>query len=143
MNRRKIRFVCLLMAALLCLAGCQQPAAPEETTDPRETTAPEETTAGQDTTAPEDTTEAEQTTEMEQTTADPDVTYGGTDGEEQTEYERYMNSSAEDQQAFYNSFSSPAEFFAWLNKAKQEYEDSRNTTQVGADATVDLGDLGK
>lgn len=59
-----------------------------------------------------------------------------------TEYEKYMNMSAEDQEAYFNSFSSPAEFFDWYNKAKQEYEDSRDVIEVGPDATIDLGDIG-
>lgn len=59
-----------------------------------------------------------------------------------SEYERYMNMSAEDQEAYFNSFASPAEFFDWYNKAKQEYEDSRNVIEVGPDATIDLGNIG-
>lgn len=59
-----------------------------------------------------------------------------------SEYERYMNMSAEDQEAYFNSFDSPAEFFDWYNKAKQEYEESRDVIEVGPDATIDLGDIG-
>lgn len=59
-----------------------------------------------------------------------------------SEYEKYMNMSADEQQEYFNSFDDPADFFAWYNKVKQEYEDSRNVIEVGPDATVDLGDIG-
>lgn len=59
-----------------------------------------------------------------------------------SEYEKYMNMSAEDQEAYFNSFSSPAEFFDWYNKAKEEYEESRDVIEVGPDATIDLSGIG-
>lgn len=59
-----------------------------------------------------------------------------------TEYEKYMNMSEAEQQAYFNSYADPADFFAWYNKAKEEYEQSRDVIEVGPDATIDLGSLG-
>ena len=59
-----------------------------------------------------------------------------------TEYEKYMNMSEAEQQAYFNSYADPADFFAWYNKAKEEYEQSRDVIEVGPDATIDLGKLG-
>ena len=162
MNTWKITLVCLLSALLAALAlGCDQPADPTQPSDLQITTGPQDT-AGQDTTtAPEETTAPQDDTTAPEETTGPQADTTGPRGPEdydntgenigtgegtgmtgETEYERYMNSSAEDQEKFYNSFSSPTEFFAWFNKAKQEYEDSRNTTEVNGDTNVDLGNLG-
>ena len=59
-----------------------------------------------------------------------------------TEYEKYMNMSEAEQQAYFNSYADPADFFAWYNKAKEKYEQSRDVIEVGPDATIDLGKLG-
>lgn len=56
-------------------------------------------------------------------------------------YEMYIAMSGEEQQAYYSTFSSPAEFFAWLNAGKAEYEASNPSIEIGGNGSIDLGDL--
>ena len=56
-------------------------------------------------------------------------------------YEDYMEMTAAEQQAYYESFDDPMEFFAWLNAAKAEYEANKNDIEIGSGGSVDLGDI--
>jgi hypothetical protein len=40
-------------------------------------------------------------------------------------FEEYNNLSAEEQEEYFNSFENVEDFFAWYNKAKQEYEEEQ------------------
>jgi len=44
------------------------------------------------------------------------------------------------QQAHLESFDSINDFFAWYNKAKKEYEENRETIDIG-NGTIDLGEI--
>lgn len=90
----------------------------EETTKPAEATKPNNT-------EPEDTTVP--STEPEQ---DPERT--------KTEYELYMEMSAEEQKKKLESFATVQEFFDWLERAKQEYEDSLDYIEIDGNGPVDI-----
>ena len=55
-------------------------------------------------------------------------------------YEIYNNLPGETQEAFYETFAGPKEFFEWYNKAKEEYVDDNPTVEIGPDGSIDLGD---
>lgn len=54
-------------------------------------------------------------------------------------YEQYNALSAEEQEEYFNSFKSVEDFFAWYNKAKKEYEENQDYTEIGGDGNIDLG----
>lgn len=56
-------------------------------------------------------------------------------------WEQYEAMSAEEQYKFFQSFSDPADFFAWREKAKADYDKAHPTIEVGKDGTIDIGDL--
>ena len=56
-------------------------------------------------------------------------------------YEEYNSLSAKDQEAYFNSFASIEDFFAWYNLAKEEYESSQSRVEIGGDGDVDI-DIG-
>ena len=60
---------------------------------------------------------------------------------EDTTWEQYLAMSADEQLAFFQKFSNPADFFTWKEKAEAEYEKNQNVIEVGADGTVDLGQI--
>lgn len=55
-------------------------------------------------------------------------------------YEQYQAMSAQEQTDFFNSFADPADFFAWQNAAKAEYDAAHPNIDVG-DGSVDLGEI--
>jgi flagellar basal body-associated protein FliL len=55
-------------------------------------------------------------------------------------YEEYNALSAEEQEAYFNSFDTIEDFFAWYNKAKAEYEASQDYTEIGGDGNLDIGE---
>lgn len=57
------------------------------------------------------------------------------------EYEAYIALSPEEQQAYFLSFSSYTDFFAWFNDAKDAYEALQDRIEIGGDGNVDIGDL--
>lgn len=103
-----------------------KPTTPQPTT-PKPTT-PQPTTPQPTEPKPTETQPAE--TQPEQTK--PAVTI--------TEYEKYLAMSPTEQQAFFENFESVDAYFAWLNKAKVEYEAKQNATELEG-GSVDLGDL--
>lgn len=58
----------------------------------------------------------------------------------QTEYEKFQNMNAQEQQDYMNSFGSVDDFFNWYNGAKEEYDASRDEIQVGGDS-INMGDI--
>lgn len=49
-----------------------------------------------------------------------------------TEYDEYMNMSADEQQAFIESFESMEAFMTWFNKAQEEENASDNSIEIGS-----------
>lgn len=56
-------------------------------------------------------------------------------------YEMYLAMSGEEQQAYFLTYENPADFFAWLNEGKAEYEAQNPSIEIGGDGSIDLGDL--
>lgn len=57
----------------------------------------------------------------------------------QTEYERYMAMSGDEQYEFFQSFESPEAFMNWLNAAQAEYEELHPTKEL--DGVIDLEEI--
>ena len=64
---------------------------------------------------------------------------GGSTGE--MTYEKYINMSGAEQQAFYASFADPMDFFDWHAAAKEEYEKNKGDIIIDGDTEIDLGDI--
>lgn len=58
----------------------------------------------------------------------------------QTEYERFQNMSAAEQQSHMESFDSMDDFFNWYNDAKTEHEAANPPIDVG-NGSIDMGEL--
>lgn len=56
-------------------------------------------------------------------------------------YEEFMDLTAEEQQAYFETFVSIEDYFAWYNAAKQEYEENKDKVDIGGDGNVDIGDI--
>ena len=58
-------------------------------------------------------------------------------------YAEYIALSGAEQQEYFNQFADIDAFFAWLNEAKEEWENSQSGSDIiiGGDETLDLGDL--
>jgi len=65
----------------------------------------------------------------------------GNDKPDSLSYEEYMAMSPTEQQAYFQSFSNPADFFTWHNNAKAEYDANKNDIEIGAGGSIDLGDI--
>ena len=52
-----------------------------------------------------------------------------------------MDLTAEEQQAYFETFASIEDYFVWYNAAKQEYEDKKDKVDIGGDGNVDIGDI--
>ena len=88
-----------------------EPSRPVETTEPTETTKPA---------APSEPPKSENTVV--------------------SEYEKFQNMSASQQQEFMQTFDSLDAFFAWYNNAKAEHKAANPPIDIG-DGTIDLGAL--
>lgn len=66
---------------------------------------------------------------------------GATTDPSELTYEEYLEMTPEEQQAYYLSYEKPEDFFAWLNKAKEEYEANQNDIEIGGDGSIDIGDI--
>ena len=53
-------------------------------------------------------------------------------------YDTYMSLSSEEQEAYFNSFSSVEAFFKWYNAAKQQYIDEHPGIEIGPDGVIPL-----
>ncbi len=53
-------------------------------------------------------------------------------------YEQYLKMTSAEKYNYYLSFINKDDFFAWYNKAKREYEESQNRTEIGGNGSVDL-----
>ena len=58
-------------------------------------------------------------------------------------YEEYNAMTAEEQEEYFNSFKTVEDFFAWYNKAKQEFEANQDYTEIGGDGNIDIGGGGE
>jgi len=56
-------------------------------------------------------------------------------------YDKYLGMSGEAQEAYFNTFDNPADFFAWLNSAKAEYDKLNPSIEIGGDGSIDIGDI--
>ena len=54
-------------------------------------------------------------------------------------FEEYNNLSAEEQEEYFNSFEDVEDFFAWYNKAKQEYEEEQERIEIDGSADINIG----
>lgn len=85
---------------------------------------------------PEDSAESvtdEPDTESEDTTAEASATEPDPLG-----YEEYNAMSAEEQEAFFLSFNSPEDFFAWYNAAKEKYLEENPGIEIGPDGIIPI-----
>ena len=46
-----------------------------------------------------------------------------------------------DQQAYFMTYSDPADFFEWLNASKAEYDAKHPSIEIGSDGSIDLGEI--
>ena len=58
-------------------------------------------------------------------------------------YEQYNALSAAEQEEYFNSFETVDDFFAWYNKAKQEYENNQNYIEIGGNQDINIGETGQ
>lgn len=58
-------------------------------------------------------------------------------------YEQYNALSAEEQEEYFHSFDTVEEFFAWYNKAKQEYENNQDYIEIGGNQDINIGETGQ
>lgn len=151
MNRKemKIKFpavalLAVLMAMMFLLSGCSMlggirgagngEATPEATAEL--TADPSADPSAEPTGAPTgDSTAAATNAPTEKPVATKKPSAGASD------YERYQNMSKEQQVEFYNSFSDPMDFFAWFDKAQQEYESQRDVIELDGNTNIDLGEI--
>ena len=54
-------------------------------------------------------------------------------------YEKYVSMPAEDQQAYFETFDDPEDFFDWYNAEKEKYEQAHQGEEI-TDGSIDLGD---
>lgn len=114
---------------------------PDEKTDSVETDGVQDPTESQtDSDSPEEPLESntdkpETTTEPEpeETIEEPPIT----DSESMT-FEEYHALSAEKQEAYFLSFASPTDFFAWYNAAKEKYMEENPGIEIGPDGSIPL-----
>ena len=112
----------------------------DDETEPSQETEPEATEP--DTTEPEETDpEGSAGTEGSEPTEEaPSTEPSQPSGETETEYQRFQNMSAADQQSFMDTFDSIEAFFEWYNNAKAEHEAANPPIDVG-DGNIDIGDI--
>lgn len=75
---------------------------------------------------------------------DGDSTTGGSTDTEESDavtYEDWLGFSAEEQEAWMNTFDSMPAFFGWYNTAKKKYEEENPSIEIGPDGSVDMGDI--
>lgn len=56
-------------------------------------------------------------------------------------FEKYEAMSGEEQEAFFESFEDPEDFFAWYNNAKAEYDARNPNVEIDGNGSIDLGGL--
>ena len=56
-------------------------------------------------------------------------------------YEKYQALDAAGQKAFYQSFASAKDFFAWLEQAKKEHEEKNPSIEIDGSGSIDLEDI--
>ena len=127
--------VMLVMLAVLLVIGLKH-----ESKSGEDFTSQEETLIA--TVAPTETPEPTKTPEP--TTAPTDTPKPTKTPERQlTEFEKYNNMSESEQLAFFNSFSDPSGFFAWLEKAQAEYEAQKDVIVIDGNSEINMEDIFK
>lgn len=81
-----------------------------------------------------------ETTESAETTESTEASTPVPTKEPETEYEKYMAMSAEEQKAFFATFESVDAYFEWIEQAKAEYEANRDYIVIG-DAPIEIGEI--
>lgn len=115
-----------------------EPDATEEPTEATEPPAAEEPTEATESTDPMTPTEGEGTTETQPNepetppTTEPDVLLT---------YSEYLALTPQEQHAYFLSFPSPADYVAWFDQAKAEYEASKDDIVIEGGGNLDIGDL--
>jgi hypothetical protein len=56
-------------------------------------------------------------------------------------YEEYLALTPAQQQAYYETFEDYEAYFAWLNQAKEDYENSKDQIEIDGSGSLDLGDI--
>lgn len=56
-------------------------------------------------------------------------------------YEEYLALTPAQQQAYYETFEDYEAYFAWLNQAKENYENSKDQIEIDGSGSLDLGDI--
>ena len=156
--------VAILLVAVIALTACGQQSAGD--TSPTETPqgtlpdsifssapATEASTAGSTPTEGSESTEASTAPDENPTTGgsnatqttEPQSTQGASKPEEPDDtmdYETFQAMTPAEQQEFQASFPSIADFFAWYNAAKEQYEQENPLIEIGGNGQVDMGQLG-
>jgi hypothetical protein len=111
----------------------------DEVKNPEESQAPAtEATAGESEPSREPDTEDPEGNDKSET--DSEDTAGGepTTDPELPDFAEYSAMSAEEQEAFFRSFDSPADFFVWYNAAKEKYQEEHPDIEIGPDGIIPL-----
>ena len=87
-------------------------------------------------TPPEPTEEPPKTTEPTQSTIPPTE-----EPAQQLTYEEYLALTPAEQQLYFLSFPSPADYIAWYNSAKAAYEAQKDDLVIEGDGNVNIGDI--
>ena len=92
-------------------------------------------------TTPFESTDDEPEAPTEPTTNSPETPTGpsteaATGEPEFLSYDAYHAMSAAEQEAHFNSFATPAEFFEWYNAAKAKYLEEHPNVEIGPDGTI-------
>ncbi len=58
-----------------------------------------------------------------------------------TTYAEYLAMTQAEKDAHYYRFESGADFFLWLEAAKEEYDANKNEIQIGPGGNIDIGDI--
>ena len=162
MNRvyRLIAFMLAILMLTSVVSGCgkkdttpsvenQETNATTESTSPEVTISPELQKALEEgwlvedwTEEVTDATESEETepeeTEAKETNPTETIPEETTAQVTVTAYEWYLSLSAEEQQAYFETFESIDAYFLWLNNAKAEFEEKQNATEIEG-GSIDVG----
>lgn len=111
-----------------------------ETEPPVDPEEPKDTEKPSDTEEPADTGEIEDVIPEETKPEDTEPDYSF-DPSKPLTYEEYLALDEMRQLAYFNSFSNPADFFAWQLNAKAEYDAKNPSIEVGGDGNIDIGDI--
>jgi hypothetical protein len=111
----------------------------DEVKNPEESQAPS-TEATADESEPPREPDTEDPEGNDKSETDSEDTAGGepTTDPEFPDFAEYSAMSAEEQEAFFRSFDSPADFFVWYNAAKEKYQEEHPDIEIGPDGIIPL-----